>query len=460
MYKSHGVFQEISTFMKRQFILIILCLLCFFVIAKTSNAPVPKDMPDPLSSLLACPVEGTVSYALWSLGQNLCMAFLGSAIFYIVISYIPERTRAYKAFIVLKRELRSLYQSMSELIDMYQFETGYSKTNNKKPKKGQGTIGCIEITDSIKKCKCRLMRNGNIGHQISYEYNLYKDTKKCVQSIAKVIENIKGRISFSQLDPALLSVISRLENNNFIHDFIELWNSPFYKESDFKRFIINLDNEFMDLVECHIALEKYNFDQITFEYSKISDEEYKEEKEKQLFWFSRSIFKLTGASKTSCVANEIIALEPTEERLRRSVGVMLEMIAYYDASTEKPSEALYAALKIADYIRRNETDQARNSINVLNCFQIKKRLNTVDTEDIRELERVLSEDKPSRMVSIGASILLDDYKKAHEVFCELTEEEINLLIQLPIYRLWSDPPIPADDDPLPFTVNRQICDLQ
>lgn len=111
---------------------------------------------------------------------------------------------------------------------------------------------------------------------------------------------------------------------------------PYIKVTGYTPHVLNFDEGFLALLKSHIAMGKNAFDQIIYDIERISAEEFQKQKESSLFMKPRGIYRKSKIVSSSQVAEEIISLEPTEERLRKSEGVILEILIHYDMS---PSEA-------------------------------------------------------------------------------------------------------------------------
>ena len=169
---------------------------------------------------------------------------------------------------------------------------------------------------------------------------------------------------------------------------------------------------------------------------------------------SRVDFKIEGVSKAKSIAKEITELTPTEERLNKSEGVMFEMLVYYDSEAIKPKEILNAALTIAEYIEKNRTDDFQKNYALLNKLQIKKRLGTISTQEKRILYNIAKDTNVPDVIVFFAAILCENYEKAADSFSKFSEKEKACFIQFPIYRLWPNPPLQANLNPVLFTVNK------
>lgn len=447
MYKSHGVLTELWVFIKRHIVICVLIVICIFVSAKYSNIPAPSWLPISFKILLSRPQEETSDYEWWGLMNNLSLAFIASIITYLLIQYIPERKKADKAFTIIKHDICSLYSSMSRLIDMYLSEIKVEEKREKRVTLKQLSSVCnVEISDRIRNCRIRNITDGKDANVVSYGYNLFKDSKEYAKSIQETILHIKETICAPQLDSHILDTISTIENNRFLQCFLKM-KFPFSKTPGYQNVIHEFDKGLYEFIRCHLALSKYDFAQTTYNFIKISDAEMKAEREEMLFMTTRLIYKIKGAGEAKKIADNIIALEPTSKRLEKSVGVLLEMLVYYDMTPQKNYGVLQAALKISEYIRQNETEKRATQCAFLNSMQIKKRMNTIFAPDIDNLKSLMNDETASKDIILGASILCEEYEKATSFFESLPDEEKDVFIQLPIYHLWKTPPVPANPDP-------------
>ena len=475
MYKSHKVQNEITVFIKRHIVICLLLFASLLAVAKYSRIPVPNWLPVAFEKMFLCPAQETSAYEWWGLINNLSLAYIASIITYVVIQYIPERRKAYKAFNIAKKDLSSLFQYMSRLISMYLFTIGIKPTNESIKLEDLKAVCNIDILDKENYCKIIGMRDGQDGNTRAYSYNLFKDSKQYVDFLNKKIDKIKSSMYSGYLDPDIVELISRIENNWFIQ-YLSSLDKPMMRTPGYRSNIIDFDKAFFSLIKCHSALGRYDYTLMTYAFSEISDQELQEENENRLFLAPRVIYEYKGETIAIDIANGITALPSTEERLKRSEGVLLEMLVYYDSTSPKPLIVLESALRIAEYIRKNQSDILGKQISIINCLQIKKRLNTITTDDYTELKNQtlfvkslqghqlitksidngrnnldqLSSKELKNYILVGAYILLEDYEKAAESFSKLNDDQKDLYIQFPIYHLWLNPPVPANPDPMLF----------
>jgi len=451
MYRKHSWYRELFVFIKRNVIICILFIISVFVIAKYSLVPVPNWVPVSIQNILSRPLEGSTAFEFFTILNNLSLAYIASIITYIVIQYIPERRKTSKAFSLLKKEISELYSNMSRVIQMYLFEINLNKPEECIALEDIIDICDVEITDATRNCKIKSMKNGSYINCISYGYNLFSDTNKYITSVQKTIQNIKSSIYSSYLDSVLVETISIIENNWF-YCCLKKKKTPDTKTPGYKNVIFEFDKGFYEFIKCHISLSKYDFDMNSYEFEAISDAEMEAEIERKQFSINRAIIKYIGTEIASRASKYITTLDPTEERLKKSIGVILEILVCYDAEPIKSPVLLQAAWNIAEYVRKNEKESILLLYAILNSMQIKKRQKIISSDDIQELKRIIEDVSIPNDVRLGAAIIIGENSTANCIFEQLSEEMRNIFIQYPIYHLWVNPPIPASPDPQLFTV--------
>ena len=340
---------------------------------------------------------------------------------------------------------------MSHLIGMYLFKINVDIPEDKIDLKHLSDINNIIISDSFMCCKTQDLKNGEWANSVSYGCRLFKDSKRYAELLQKTIDHIKGSMYSAQLDSDILETISIVENNWFFQCLLKT-PTPQSKTPGYHHVIFNLDKGFYEFIKCHLALNRYHFNKHSYKFIKISKEEMLREEERELFMSDRAVFRVFGIEKIRATSESIISLEPSKERLAKSVGVLLEMLVYYDSETKKHQEVLQLALKLAEYIRINSTEKRETQCALLNCLQIKKRLNVLVDNDLVILHDIMTGTNMPDDIVLGAAIIYGDYITASHLLEHFSKEEKELFVQLPIYRLWPNPPIKANLDPHLFTV--------
>ena len=451
MYKPPKAIKELLLFFKRHVVISILCLLTGLIIAKYSNIPAPLWLPDFIAELLLRPQQETIALEWMEILNNLSLAYIASIITYIVIQYIPERRKAFKAFSFLKKDLCKIYEDMSYLISIYLFEIGIDKEEKHITIEMLSSLPEIGISDTTKSCRIETYINEKNGNTVKFGYNLLADSIRYADSIQKNIKHIKEAMYSTELDTEIIDTLTMIENNRLICCFHNSNISRMQNKSPgFTHIIFNLDKGVYEFIQSHLSLNKYSFDKMSYHIITISEEEMKAEKEETLFMSNRVLFRILGVDKVAEVAETIIGLEPTEERLQKSIGIFLEILVYYDSEVEKSITVLQEAMKIAEYIRANELDSKHELYNLLNCLQVKKRQNTLSSEDIEKLNEIISSENTPDDIVLGASIICENYEKAQDAFERLTDDAKATFIQFPIYHLWHNPPVEPNPNPRVF----------
>lgn len=442
MYKSPNCLNELWRFLKKHIVICLLCLLSGLIIAKQSNIPAPSWLPTFFLRFLLRPEIETTAFEYLEILNNLSLAFIASIITYIVIQYIPERKKAYKSYEILKNELRGLYEHMDFLISIYLFDLGLKKNKKRISLKSLSNLPHLTISDRKISCAIDVLFDGEKGNILDYGYSLLTDSIRYVDAIKKNIEHIEGAMCSAQLDEDIINIVSTIENGLFVRCF---HNSNIVKmrnrNPDIQHHIMNLDKGLYEIIRCHRLLDKYNFEKVTFQITKISDEEMREEEEKILFMNNRIIFRSLGANRVNQVVDSILLLDPTEERLQKSQDVLLEILVYYDEMHLKSQEVLAAALKLSEYIMEHDSNAQNYQYAILNYLQTKKRFNCLSDEDTETIQRIISDKKSPEEIVLGALIINEDYEKALRLFEQLPGEEKDRFIQFPIYNLWPNPPV-------------------
>ena len=451
MYQSHGVLTELWLFIKRHIVICVLCLICGLAVAKYSNLPIPSWLPNFIQVLLLRPQDNTTVFECWEILNNLSLAFVASIITYVVVQYIPERRKAYNAFIILKNYFEDLYSDMSHLIDMHLFNIGIKEPEKKVKLKQLSAMCNIELKDEMNNCKIISLLNGKNGNEVNYGYKLFKDSKKYAESIQKTIEKIKESIYCTQLDSEILERLSEIETNAFLVSFLKM-KAEYIDIPGSQALYYKFDEKFYEFIEHHLFWKAYRFNKYSYIYTEISAEELALKNEERLFMSNRVVFSIMGTASIKNVSEGITALEPNENRLRKSVGVLLEILTFYDFDSQKSKETLQAALKLSEYIRKNAKDKVDKNYSFLNSMQIRKRQNNLSSRNIIKLKSIISEPNTPDDILLGASIICGDYEKAEHIFELLSEEKKKFFVDLPIYHLWPNPPVKANPKPRSFLI--------
>ena len=106
-----------------------------------------------------------------------------------------------------------------------------------------------------------------------------------------------------------------------------------------------------------------------------------------------------------------------ENRFYQSMNwTILRMLMGFDAQIKKNNVLLETAFDMAKWLEKNDPDKSSHFIHVINCFQIKKRLNTFNKEDEECLVNILEMKDNNDELKFAAYLLLDDIAMAKRYF--------------------------------------------
>jgi len=427
-----------------------LFLFCIAYAIKMSKIPFLLNQVPFIERLFAKPQDGTIQLEVGTFINNIGMAYIASIVTYLVVQYIPERQKTKKAFLLFKSDFVSLYSYMSELIGMYLFEVNRAdKKESEILISDLSEINGIGLTEEKKWGRKLDYRNGIRGNTVSDTYNLYKDAKLYSNLIIEKITAIKSSPSSKNIDEHLLEIISKIEGSRFLWT-IRKTEEPYKKIPSYRLVILNQDRSFYEFIQCHIALERYKFDKITYRFVKLSPEEIEQSQKWNVLHTNRSIIGHFSTEEIEKRVNKIVGLDPEEETLNQAEGVLIELLVSYDSDVKKEKKILELSRDLAEYIYRNRTDAQGKEYAFLNQMQIKIRLNTpIKNKEISKLKSYEKKKDDKNMV-LGSAILLKDEELAKSVFESMTEDEKSIFTDFPIYRLWENAPIPYDENPRLF----------
>lgn len=129
---------------------------------------------------------------------------------------------------------------------------------------------------------------------------------------------------------------------------------------------------------------------------------------------------------------EVFSIENRGHFVRVNL-MMLEMIAAYDEN--KNDALIQSAIRIGRWLvdKDNDTDLA-----VLNLYQCYYRIRGLSNEELDSLEDIVERRKDNLSVMLGAYILLENDRKAKNIFDSMDQEEQKYFMEFPIYHIWTD----------------------
>ena len=129
--------------------------------------------------------------------------------------------------------------------------------------------------------------------------------------------------------------------------------------------------------------------------------------------------------------------QTSENRFYQSMNwTILRMLMGYDAQIKKNSILLETAFDMAKWLKDNDPDRNSHFIHVINCLQIKKRLNIICKEDEECLVNILDMKECNDELKFAAYLLLDDKNMAKRYFLKLDQTTQDMYrSSLPLFNL-------------------------
>ena len=108
----------------------------------------------------------------------------------------------------------------------------------------------------------------------------------------------------------------------------------------------------------------------------------------------------------------------------------------FDAQTKKNSILIKTAFDMAKWLEKNDPDKSSHFIHVINCLQIKKRLNLFDKEDEESIVNILEMKDSNDELKFAAYLLLDDIAMAKRYFLKMDKStQDQYRSSMPLYNL-------------------------
>ena len=129
--------------------------------------------------------------------------------------------------------------------------------------------------------------------------------------------------------------------------------------------------------------------------------------------------------------------QTAENRFYQSMNwTILRMLMGFDAQTKKNYILLETAFDMAKWLEKHDPDKSSHFIHVINCLQIKKRLNRFDKEDEETIIRIIEMKDNNDELKFAAYLLLDDITMAKRYFLKLDKStQDQYRSSLPLYNL-------------------------
>lgn len=443
----NGMLKELHLFFRRHVFINCLIALSVFVLIKHSKLPVWSFLPKWIKTLFLLPSSESGLDVLDVL-YNLSLAVIAAYIFYLLLQYYNERKAAHKAFQTLKGNLDSLYESMSYLIFMFFFELGVDKSESKVSLSDLIALNEKVFDDKTVYCSIRNRVNGNEINVGQFGYNIVKDTLSKVESIKKIISTIENHIQYSHLDIGIVDTITEIKSSSFLSLSGAIDKMTFCPPG-FKHITMKYDKSLLAFIGLHLQLGKNDIEKRDFLFKKLSEEEIRKRIIEDLLITDRGIILHIGVSGTSRRVKEMIKLNLPGEEWEKCNGVLLEILVAYDT---KPQE-LSGILEQAEYLAKqlyNCSEGDNKLLSYINLLQVCKRRRKLFPKEIMRLKNMAANTVNIKL-QLGAAIIESDRGQALRLFDTLTPQEKEVFLQFPIYRLWNNPPVPPNPEPMVFT---------
>lgn len=119
------------------------------------------------------------------------------------------------------------------------------------------------------------------------------------------------------------------------------------------------------------------------------------------------------------------------------VALLLEMLKAYDESTPKRKDILDAAVKIADWMRAEDTTTPKEVL-TLNYYQAIKRVRRFTEDEMAELLAIIESGTDKSDVLAGVYLLLDNQIAASIYYKRMDEKLKELFRSYPIFHFWKE----------------------
>lgn len=440
---------EIRVFLKRHKIVTIILIISILCVTKFSKIRIFGWIPDFLANALICSKTNSDSFEIWSIMNNLSMAYISSLVFYIIVQYVPERKAEVKAFAYFNNQLSRIYDDMSYLINMYLFILGIGSDERLLTVESVHEIVKIEIEDKVRYCNVQHKTDKNSPKTCSYGYNIYANSNEKTKSIVKNIDRIFELPLSSNIEKDLVELLSNIKESSFMSSirFSDLDNMKHIPGYTKGTIILGLDKKFLDFIKLHIDLGKQKIHESKYIFSELPENEIRKIKEDRFFMLGRAAFFRLSSDEIVKKVLKVKDIELNGESFNRINGVLLEMLFTYDFDKEEYEYLLPLAKFVSDYLLTFKGDAIIEEISLINNLQVIKRIGNLDSCELDKMNVIINDSEKDIQIRLGAAIILGDNEKATELFSSMSVDDKNQIIRFPIYRLWDSPPIPPDLEP-------------
>lgn len=133
------------------------------------------------------------------------------------------------------------------------------------------------------------------------------------------------------------------------------------------------------------------------------------------------------------IVKSIKNYKATENNNHTINNFMLELLLAYDLLEVKNDFILDAAKEIVEYLL--DSRMGKRNIYIINKYQIERRRRKLLEEEVSEL-LIIKEKNKDCNITLGISILIENFYEAKKIFAELDEGAKNDFAKYPIMNLW------------------------
>ena len=443
--------KKLKIHIKRK-ILIILTVCSLFCVLKFSSITMWAEFPCWLSNILVQPSIGTDAYEIWSLFENLSLAYIASLIFYIVVEYIPRKEKEKKSLAVISNNLESIYDNLSYIIRVILFEIEIDKSIKDIELADLEQVKYLIFDSTTKYADITHVRNGKDINVKDFSYNLLDKCKCCGNSITKTIDGIFSLQIAGNVDEDLIELLSSLRKSRFLSmmSYFEYQNTR--RVPGRKNEILFYDESFYELIQYRESIGKYKIDLLDYRFEQLTDEQIKEGRERRVFWLDRSFFMRASIEKIQSSLSYMPNIILDEVSFHKINGVLMEALVTYDIDNEQYNYMLPIAKNIAEYLCNYDGSEECKDIACLNYLQVLRRMGTITKKDMLGARQIIADTNKSKILRLGALIIVRNFAEAKNVFDSLHENQKFQVVSMPIYRLWNNPPLPANLEQPDFNI--------
>ena len=437
---------------KKSIILIILTICSMFCVLKFSKITMWTMLPEWLSNIFERPSIGTNEYEIWSLIDNLSLAYIASLIFYIVVEYIPKKEKEKKAFAVISSNLQSIYDNLSYIIRVITFEIGLEKNISDIELADLEKVKNIIFDSTTKYADITHVKNNEDLNVKVFAYNVLDDSKLHGNSITKNIDDIFSLQIAGNINEDIVELLSNLKKSRFLSMMSYFEHQNTRRIPGRKNEILFYDKSFYELIQYREAIGKLKIDLLDYRFEKMTDDQISREREERVYWLGRSYFMRMPIEKIQGSISYMPNIVLNEASFSRLNGVLLEALVTYDIDNEQYKHMLPIARSIAEYLCSFNGSEDCIDIACLNYLQVLRRMGTITKKDMIGARQIIADTNKSKFLRLGALIIVRNFAEAKNVFDSLDDNQKFQVVSMPIYRLWNNPPLPANLEQPDFNI--------